>query len=240
MAKMKLIKKPYVYTLVDPRIDQPFYVGKGQGDRVHRHVWCIASESKKKRTNPIRNKRIREILAEGLEPTYTLKYFAKEAQAYKHEKKLIKSYGRLVDGTGILTNMSPGGEAPPVTNRKQVYQFTEEGTLIATHLSAEHAAKALNVSSGSIRLACSPKHRQGTRIKGFLWSFEPTPPKLFNKKERPVLQLNGNEVIQRFASAAIAGRSLNLDRSQILLVCKGRALTGGGYRWIYEEDYSNR
>ena len=28
----------YVYMLIDPRNDQPFYVGKGQGNRVFQHV----------------------------------------------------------------------------------------------------------------------------------------------------------------------------------------------------------
>ncbi len=50
----------YVYLYVDPRTNEPFYVGKGQGDRALAHL-CDTSES-------LKVARIKEIQALGLEP----------------------------------------------------------------------------------------------------------------------------------------------------------------------------
>lgn len=235
-----IIKQHYVYALIDPQTNQPFYVGKGQGDRMYRHIWLINSESKKKRTNPIRNKHIREILATGQQPLFEREYFDTEEQAFAHEKHLIEHYGMIVNGTGILTNMQPGGFGPQVHNRKRVYQFTEEGTLLNTYVSAEAAASAVGTGGSSIRAACNPNIKQGVRIKGHLWSYEPTPPQLQNKKERKVNQytLEGT-FIKTFSSVRKAASTVNVNASGIVDVCKGYSRTCCGFVWAYEDNQPN-
>jgi hypothetical protein len=71
----------------------PYYVGKGSGSRAFwRH---------RKRFNPPPKDRIVLIPCET------------EAEAFAQEIVLIDIYGRKDDGTGILRNLTDGGENPP-------------------------------------------------------------------------------------------------------------------------------
>jgi hypothetical protein len=80
--------KYYVYAYL--REDNtPFYIGKGQDTRIDR---------KHRFTIPPRNRR--RILC----------YFEQEQDAFEHEMFLISFYGRKDLGTGILRNMTDGGE----------------------------------------------------------------------------------------------------------------------------------
>ena len=69
----------------------PYYVGKGSGGRVyntHRYVKCP------------KNKDLVVFAAQDIS----------EEEAFQLEKTLIKQYGRKDNGTGILRNMTDGGE----------------------------------------------------------------------------------------------------------------------------------
>lgn len=85
----------YAHYKADDLTGPPFYIGKGKGKR-----------DKSGRRNPywknISNKHgfIVKRLAENLT----------ENQAWDLEKKLIAEYGRLIDNTGCLCNLSDGGE----------------------------------------------------------------------------------------------------------------------------------
>lgn len=94
------IKQYYVYQLVDPRNNKPFYIGKGQGKRIDAHE----KEAKANVISPKCNL-IREIELEGLKIVKNIvKYFAVEMSAYKYEKRLIKKIG-----LSNLTNLTEGG-----------------------------------------------------------------------------------------------------------------------------------
>lgn len=76
----------YVYVYTDPRNDQPFYVGKGRGNRAFDHL-NDASESRKVA-------RIREIRAEGVEPQIEVLAFGlDEPTAFKVEAAAIDLIG---------------------------------------------------------------------------------------------------------------------------------------------------
>jgi hypothetical protein len=90
----------YVYGLLDPRFDnKPFYIGKGEGDRVYQHE--KDTRTLLKRGTPLamtkmscKHKRILEIWDSGMNVGYDF-YFRtdREGDAYQYESKIIRHYG---------------------------------------------------------------------------------------------------------------------------------------------------
>ena len=100
----------YVYELIDPRNNQPFYVGKGKGRRAKTHLWEIPETRDVYKEN-----KIAAIRKEGLEPEikYVVKNIADEKLAYDIETSIIKQYGRKgYDKNGILTNICEDARPP--------------------------------------------------------------------------------------------------------------------------------
>ena len=96
-------KKYYVYKLVDPRNNKPFYIGKGSGKRVTQHE----KEAKLGYIHP-KCDIINAIIKDKLEVVREIvQYFELEADAYAYEKQLIKEIGLK-----NLTNLVPGGVLP--------------------------------------------------------------------------------------------------------------------------------
>lgn len=91
----------YVYAWLRP-CGTPFYIGKGKGKR---------AEKAKAPGNTLFANIVRKIRASGLEPS-VVKWFDHllEADAFHLERAYIKLYGRVDNGTGILANMTDGGE----------------------------------------------------------------------------------------------------------------------------------
>ena len=101
----------YVYELLNPlKSNQPFYVGKGKGDRCRVHLY----ETLENTSNPHKFHTIQQIVAAGLEvPIRKVSTALSEDDAYALEASLIASYGRAhVDEAGILTNICADGRPP--------------------------------------------------------------------------------------------------------------------------------
>lgn len=103
----------YVYALLDTRIKnetfgyRPFYIGKGKGKREQAHLQNYKSAG----GNALKESKIKDIRSAGYEPQISyLRYFETEEEALKYEAELIKSCGRIIAGTGHLTNLSEGGD----------------------------------------------------------------------------------------------------------------------------------
>lgn len=100
----------YVYYLIDPRTNEPFYVGKGTGHRCFAHL--------SKNPNTCKNKRlfghIRKMRLQGTEPkVIKVKEYLTEDAAYSLEKQEIAKYGRIgFEERGILFNILEGGTGP--------------------------------------------------------------------------------------------------------------------------------
>lgn len=119
-----MIHNYYVYIYCDPRkpgefrfpgVDfvfnfEPFYVGMGKGYRYKRHITNYEIEWN---YNTIKNGKIKHLIESGVDP---LKYvvFYKEniskEEASKIEQEIIKALGRINNNTGILSNMTDGGD----------------------------------------------------------------------------------------------------------------------------------
>ncbi len=110
----------YVYVLLDPRKTgnytysdmcfyyEPFYVGKGSGRRLNKHLTPSKSE-----TTSFYRRKIDKIFQAGLTPIgIKLEKFEIEKEALDCEVKMIASIGRICEKTGPLTNLTSGGDSP--------------------------------------------------------------------------------------------------------------------------------
>ncbi|PDT79954.1 NUMOD3 domain-containing DNA-binding protein [Sinorhizobium sp. BJ1] len=89
----------YVYAWLRP-CGTPFYIGKGVGKR-----------DRQVKNNPIFKNILSKIKRSGNEPVLIrILENLDEDEAFEMEKALIKSYGRKNNGTGILANMTDGGD----------------------------------------------------------------------------------------------------------------------------------
>jgi hypothetical protein len=106
----------YVYILCDPRRNnQPFYVGKGTGDRAKSHLY----ETYQSTANRKKWCKIAAIKRAGLEVYIDYpKTNLNEQEAYDLEASLIKQYGRIgLDEGGILTNICEDNRPPSARGR---------------------------------------------------------------------------------------------------------------------------
>lgn len=115
------MEKYYVYKLVDPRTNVPFYVGKGKGSRAYSH---LAKKSKTK--NFKKDKIIDEIYSSGKEPIVDIFLTnLDESDAYDIEQKTISKLGRIgIEKNGVLTNICLDSRPPSQKGKKRI--FTDE------------------------------------------------------------------------------------------------------------------
>lgn len=102
----------YVYGLIDPRSEQPFYIGKGKDDRALSH---FSERSLLLEGNTKKNAKIRKLQSLNFKPM--VEFYAtnivSEDVAYSIEESLILFYGREgYEEKGILTNMCIGSRPP--------------------------------------------------------------------------------------------------------------------------------
>lgn len=103
----------YVYALIDPRNNQPFYIGKGQildaaGRRYRRLYEHINSKDISNTFKDHIVKKLKKLGTPAL--TKIIKENISEAESFELEISLIKKYGRRDNGEGQLTNLTDGGE----------------------------------------------------------------------------------------------------------------------------------
>lgn len=119
--------KYYVYALVDPRDDQPFYIGKGCGKRAVSHL----RETLKATLNVRKYYKIQSIRKDGHEPI--VKYLfegLEENEAYEKEAAEISRYGRKdFDPNGILMNFAVDSRPPNRLGRPHKAETKEKMSL---------------------------------------------------------------------------------------------------------------
>ena len=95
--------KYYVYQLIDPTLNTPFYIGKGTGNRAWTH-----NIFKDGNQNPYKDRYIKKLHSMNLEPIVNIvKYFESEHEAYEYEEYLTESIG-----LENLTNLVIGARPP--------------------------------------------------------------------------------------------------------------------------------
>lgn len=130
----------FVYELIDNRpasknYNKPFYIGISSHDntlgKAHSTIFSrpyshFTRKSLKTDPNNIKKSIIRKILDLGLKPKVNIiKQNITLEEAYNLEKQLILKYGKLADNSGILANISAGGEGIILTTPEMIKQKSE-------------------------------------------------------------------------------------------------------------------
>jgi hypothetical protein len=118
----------YVYALIDPRNNLPFYIGKGKDNRA---LSDFSENSLKKDGNTRKTAKIKKLNSLGFTPM--IEFYAQniedEILAYDIENFYIKKYGRIgYEENGILTNMCEDNRPPNHKNKsyKEIYGVNSE------------------------------------------------------------------------------------------------------------------
>jgi len=159
----------YVYELVDPRTNIPFYIGfaKNKNRPLHHLKECQRWILGKciRNINTFKLGRIKKLLELGYDFHYRFIFQTHDSdEAYRHEQVLIEHYGRLDIKTGILTNMSAGGRGclnPSLETRKQL-SIKNSKSLIEKH----GLEKATALKNNLIELYKEPARLEQQRING--------------------------------------------------------------------------
>lgn len=95
----------YVYALIDPRNNEPFYIGKGKNNRALSHY---SEKTLRKESNSKKRAKIKKLNKLGYQPLieYLEEEIEDETTAYNLEEKYILKYGRIgFEKNGTLTNI---------------------------------------------------------------------------------------------------------------------------------------
>lgn len=151
-----------VYILYDPRTNKPFYVGKGKKYRV-----SSATINVNQTGNTLKKLFLEEIKKEGMTPVVEIvaEYYS-ETDALEHEQRLIKEYGRIIKGTGILANYSEGGDSSnagwvPSDQTRLLWSSQRKGVV----QTQEHIEKRVSKTKGKIRDEDQRRNCAMARIK---------------------------------------------------------------------------
>ena len=231
----------YVYALIDPRNEKPFYVGKGKYKRVNLHF--SSYHLKKDSPNPLKINLINKLKALGFKPKWKILFETfDETEAYETEMHYIKKWGRRIfEENGILTNVESGGIKGRAGVGRRVSQFDLSGDFICSFSTLQSATEALNrKNSTAINLCCKKKKKTAY---GFLWAYEGDKPDLEYSKRTKTGPKTSNIVYQwdlegkligKFRSAWHAAAELGNPKgdTQIRSSIKNKWIALG-FRWTY-------
>lgn len=155
---------------------EPFYVGKGQRDRELYHLTqeCLANDCNLHKVNTVK-----KIVKRGLTPVIIRVFESDiESLAYAEEKRLIALFGRRDLKTGVLTNLTDGGEGKvgyvtPEETKNRISRARANWLLtlddqqrkvkLGTMRNKKHTPQALDKMSIGVRLACQRPETKASR-----------------------------------------------------------------------------
>jgi len=230
----------YTYVLVNPLTNLPFYVGKGSGTRYLDHFKEIIAGTAH---NKHKANTIKKIIREGSQVIVDIVCIADDEQdCFEKEKQLIEQYGRKNNNTGILTNLTNGGEGvcgfvPPDELRRRWSKQRKgpgNGMYGRTHTPEAREkikqARKEHIKQGKIiPFKHTEEHKQKLRINN----------PGGKATSKPIYQINTTgEVIKTWPSSRSAGTSLGFKswRNLSALANSKRPQTAYGFYWRWAND----
>lgn len=216
----------YTYTLKDSTDNLPFYVGKGSNTRMYQHKEEALREGYQKRSVHCK---ILSILNKGGEILYEKVEQPNEEIAFDLEIELIKKYGRKDNGTGILCNLTDGGEGQ---NRSR----ESVAKVAAWHTGRKRSEESKQrMSRAQIKHANKNRELYGTGVKpetilkmsasrkGKSWSENARNVKRNKPTAKIVLAFirNTNIFVGEYESIALCAKNLNVDTTAVWRICEG-------------------
>ena len=198
----------YTYLLKRPD-GRPFYVGKGncRGFRIEEHY----KEALSNREGNYKVNVIRKIWRNGGQVDYEIVLFGKDEKiVFEKERELIKFYGRMDNGKGILTNMTDGGEG--------IYGFV---------FSEESRRKMSEARKGCIKSE-ETKRRMSDIKKGTHLSEETKRRKseVIKRDKNPFFGKSHTEETKRKISEARKGKTLSEEHKRKISLNSAHAMRG--------------
>jgi len=244
-----MINNFYVYEIQYPD-GTPFYVGKGKGKRMYIHL------KKNDDKNKLKQNIINKIRRNGNEPiTITVVNDLTEDKAYEIEKSLITHYGRRNIGTGILSNLTDGGEGVSgwthslETKRRLSKTSTNNKNALGHKVTDEVKLKISESNKGlkrsdEVKLKMSAVHKG--ELNGFYGKVHSEETKLkmsiaaksrVSTHKKVVVQFDLNDILLReYESAREAERSSGVDYRHISACCLGKQKSAKGFIWKFKGE----
>ncbi len=260
-------KQFYAYKLIDSLTGLPFYIGKGTGNRMYSHeqyhtkIYKTATHN-----NTLLKNKIKKLLRNGGAVRYQ-KYSCKsEEQAFLIEKALIHKYGRRNIKTGILCNMTSGGEGvsghihteqhkdllrvAAKARAMKIDQYAMDGQFIRTWDYYKDIIHQLHIDNGGLSSMCI--NNKIKSMGGFRWTKSNVPLLVWNpivkprKPHKHTSKTAGKTVYQftqegkfiaKYDSLIRAAKSVNKHPSGMLACCKRETPTCGGFVWRHTDEF---
>lgn len=226
---------------------KPFYVGKGKGKRDVSHLCDYMLKR-----NSSKSAKIKSIIAKtGELPLHTrIFHNLTETDALTIEQDFIKTFGRKDNNTGILRNLTDGGDGIKNVSlevrqkisdatSKRLYQYSLDGDFIKEWNSGQEVEDQLGISSCNI----STSIKRNGSCGGFIWFYKNFGKRIKGKKkyQMPVrynnikqLDPTGKVLIKIFKNALEIEEHLNLRsgaRNKIYECLNKKLKTAYGYQW---------
>lgn len=163
---------------------------------------------------------------------YWIKYFSSYDGKFGYNKTMGGNGGYLT----VETKMKISKTSP---NRKIIYQFSSEGSLIRKWYGVRDVEKELGFLSSTISKACSARTNNNSAY-GFYWSYNKEVNTFFgigqqnNKFQVQQFSLNG-ELIRTWESISLAAKETKSSKSSIIRCCKNKQKTCNKFIWKYKQ-----
>lgn len=256
------MNKYYVYCLLDPTKKgeylfddilfeyEPFYIGKGSGNRIDQHF--IPAQLKRDKNKSKVNKILKIINLECEIIKYKLYENLYETDALEKEKNLISLIGRKDLHKGTLTNLTDGGEIGycifnelnedtqkklkikrseyMINNNPMKNKITSEKVAKINRLIIHNDEYKKNMSNS---VKNSDKHKKSTSTV----EFKEQKRKEQIKNMKPILQYDINmNYVNEYESIKSASRQLNIPKCNISNVLHKRRKSAKNYIFEFKNN----